>query len=1373
MKKNSLLWLLSWFIGFSLFSLSAMAQNRIHFNFPANNQVYFLIDQLGNAYIQTAAGTHAVLTTNNAMQPFMHTVRRVYVSPGFNPNIRNTLHHFNMAFLDAKIDMINPRHSTDNIMIVETTANIVLFDVSTPTESPIVLVKPQNFGGVQRLSVSLDIRKGGILSLIYQDLQTRTMVGGLWTIGPNSKPQLNTHLDNQFYDQVHAAQAPGDSSTPISRFTLGQEGQVSTVYFDNQTLKLRDGNGHSTGSNYPQDKWKEQTKESQTSTQHQQTSGQPRSALDFQSYLSELESILKANILGQPESVAALMSIEMQNMITGENRSKPQVMMLIGLPGTGKDTSFEEYIKARFKLRHPRFEGDPEDHLFRFPVIKEEKDVWSIQGSGTGYIGSNAVSAFNRFLILHSGGKYIIKKGEGQSAAEYVELNPEWKPGMVLEGYYAPEDAVVYINELHDWSKMAQNRLLKEFLEKGYSTIGNPGSGLGRIQVPVTIGLASNHGIGLITARDQDGKRIGAPLNFEQMMENWQVAARDPDRLQKEIGKPTPSNPEGGMTEEIRSRIPKERIVLLRPMSPQTLLEIIKLKLSKLREKFLMPKKMAFPQVELEFSNKLKQFMANYDQLAEDGARSLDGKIDTLIEQTLAQGFKSGALDIKDGSVVKLDVKKNPDGTFSLLANEKALPMLYTLKEKQNSAVSDEEIRRLVGMEEKMNARTKGLGSIIKQLVDDLITAANKPKAKSVDHENKPAEIYAFFGVSSTGKTELAKVFHQIFFQTSSNPLIIDFSQIHTVEDLKAKILGKRDMNNKPIPSDFMQQYDRANGKLVVVLDEISNANPAVLTALYDLLREPVVRTFSDQEARPMGNVKIIMTGNIGEEWYAGIPRSILESQQYEAARKIYHQAMQNAGYRRTFLLKRFTEAFVNRIGENRIFWFAPHTKTTIRELIQMKLLNAMKKINTPTDGQRTWDLKFPSAEDYEKTVQAIETYGFKIWEQGASITKYVDDVLMRSIENSLLRNLVPNGASVNIIKTADQPAASDSAVGFQLVIQSRERPWADQVLELKLSGKGVPRPVRQNPNELRLTAYHEAGHEVVRHVLFRDKKSPGGVTILPGVTQIGGEWVTYDGLAESHTDEGYQFTREVVIAEIAVLAGGEAGELFTTKEMRHTSGKVNDMQRATGLARNAILRWGFSQKWGRASVSNDQDMDKFIAGLSENKKKLLEQEVHSMIEEGRALAKQVLIANYDTLFIPIGNGLAKAGELSGKVLTRFYEKHEHQIVHPDEVAEVQQKIDAFEKKVSAEPPPVNKRDFEFFSFLPAPSSIADVDQMVAEKQAKEVASVDLSPGQKFVRKKLQYSASRVYNILGLLFNKAGVKTGGMACRSAQAQAAR
>ncbi len=102
---------------------------------------------------------------------------------------------------------------------------------------------------------------------------------------------------------------------------------------------------------------------------------------------------------------------------------------------------------------------------------------------------------------------------------------------------------------------------------------------------------------------------------------------------------------------------------------------------------------------------------------------------------------------------------------------------------------------------------------------------------------------------------------------------------------------------------------------------------------------------------------------------------------------------------------------------------------------------------------------------------------------------------------------------------------------------------------------------------EKKTTAYHEAGHALVS-ALLPEADPIHKVTIIPrgmalGITQ------------QLPTDDRYTYTKEFLLAQIAVMMGGRvAEELFLN---RLSTGAGNDLARATELARKMVCDWGMS----------------------------------------------------------------------------------------------------------------------------------------------------------------------------------------------------
>src|SRR5713101_6719034 len=116
-------------------------------------------------------------------------------------------------------------------------------------------------------------------------------------------------------------------------------------------------------------------------------------------------------------------------------------------------------------------------------------------------------------------------------------------------------------------------------------------------------------------------------------------------------------------------------------------------------------------------------------------------------------------------------------------------------------------------------------------------------------------------------------------------------------------------------------------------------------------------------------------------------------------------------------------------------------------------------------------------------------------------------------------------------------------------------------------------RPIVLSETERRIIAFHEAGHALVAHHL-PEADRVNSVAILPrgqslGVTQFVAE------------EDRYNYSRERLMARLAVGLGGRAAEELTFGPDRVTTGAENDFQVVTGLARKMVTRWGMSERVG------------------------------------------------------------------------------------------------------------------------------------------------------------------------------------------------
>ncbi len=119
----------------------------------------------------------------------------------------------------------------------------------------------------------------------------------------------------------------------------------------------------------------------------------------------------------------------------------------------------------------------------------------------------------------------------------------------------------------------------------------------------------------------------------------------------------------------------------------------------------------------------------------------------------------------------------------------------------------------------------------------------------------------------------------------------------------------------------------------------------------------------------------------------------------------------------------------------------------------------------------------------------------------------------------------------------------------------------------------GALRPLVMSEKERRIIAVHEGGHALVAHHLS-EADTVNRVTILPrgqslGVTQFTAE------------EDRYNYSRETLMARIAVGLGGRVAEELTFGPDQITTGAENDLQVVTDLARRMVTRWGMSEQVG------------------------------------------------------------------------------------------------------------------------------------------------------------------------------------------------
>jgi cell division protease FtsH len=159
---------------------------------------------------------------------------------------------------------------------------------------------------------------------------------------------------------------------------------------------------------------------------------------------------------------------------------------------------------------------------------------------------------------------------------------------------------------------------------------------------------------------------------------------------------------------------------------------------------------------------------------------------------------------------------------------------------------------------------------------------------------------------------------------------------------------------------------------------------------------------------------------------------------------------------------------------------------------------------------------------------------------------------------------------------------------------------------------------------EKELTAYHEAGHAVVGHVL-PDSDMVHKVTIIPRGGTGGVTWFIPPEDKSYHSIIEYKDV-------LARMLGGRVAEELVYGEDRVTTGAGSDLQKAAELAREMVVNQGMGKKLRDQVFHVDEGMmlDRLVheRQYSDDTAKVIDEEVESLITEAAKRAKTVLRSN-------------------------------------------------------------------------------------------------------------------------------------------------
>ena len=165
---------------------------------------------------------------------------------------------------------------------------------------------------------------------------------------------------------------------------------------------------------------------------------------------------------------------------------------------------------------------------------------------------------------------------------------------------------------------------------------------------------------------------------------------------------------------------------------------------------------------------------------------------------------------------------------------------------------------------------------------------------------------------------------------------------------------------------------------------------------------------------------------------------------------------------------------------------------------------------------------------------------------------------------------------------------------------------------------------------EKRITAYHEAGHAILFHLL-PDVGPVYTVSIIP--TGSGAAGYT---MPLPEKDEMFNSKSRMIQQIIVGLGGRVAEELILSDDV--TTGASQDIKQSTKIARDMVTKYGMSENVGLICYTDDDD-EVFIGrdlahtrSYSENVAEAIDAEVKRIIDDAYAEAKRMILEQRDIL---------------------------------------------------------------------------------------------------------------------------------------------
>jgi cell division protease FtsH len=238
---------------------------------------------------------------------------------------------------------------------------------------------------------------------------------------------------------------------------------------------------------------------------------------------------------------------------------------------------------------------------------------------------------------------------------------------------------------------------------------------------------------------------------------------------------------------------------------------------------------------------------------------------------------------------------------------------------------------------------------------------------------------------------------------------------------------------------------------------------------------------------------------------------------------------------------------------------------------------------------------------------------------------------LAPDVNSRTLARGTPGMSGADLANLVNEAALMAARLGKRLVAMAQFELAKDRVI-MGTEWKSLV----MTPEEKKMTAYHEAGHALVR--VFEPASDPiHKATIIPR----GGALGMVVSIPER---DNYSYHRDKMYADLASVMGGRVAEEVIFGHDKVSSGASSDIQQATKLARAMVMQWGMSDKLGPLQYEEAQG-ETFLGysqtqrhNMSNETALLIDAEIRKLVDGGHARATHLLSTHVDKL-----HALAKA----------------------------------------------------------------------------------------------------------------------------------